>query len=91
MEKEEKLKKAKGKLDISLNVHDLAGRALHFIEERDRIALFMFFDANAHFALVDFVDSRGYTLLHMACFKNYFEIGEAIVERAKQEVTDEKF
>ena len=38
-------------------------------------------------AISDLVDKDGYTLLHMACFKNKTRTVHALLNRAKQELT----
>lgn len=45
-------------------------------------------EQNASIPLVDLADARGYTLLHMACFKNLEEIAIRLVEKAHSIVTE---
>lgn len=37
---------------------------------------------NSSFPIVDIIDSRGYTLLHMACFKNIEDMAYALIDKA---------
>lgn len=57
------------------------------IENRDKLQLMRFLDQNSSIPLTDLVDQRGYTLMHVACFKNLEEIGFKLMEKAKQAVT----
>ena len=41
-------------------------------------------------SIVDIIDVRGYTLLHMACFKNLDEIGNLLIQRAHETVTEKQ-
>lgn len=50
---------------------------MQLINENDRILI------------IDMIDSRGYTLMHIACFKNYEELALKFMERAYQ-TADEK-
>lgn len=45
-------------------------------------------DNNQVVPIVDIIDARGYTLLHMICFKNVEEMAYAILERVNQVFTD---
>jgi ankyrin repeat protein len=73
-----------------MKINELASRAFHYIEDRDKLGLFRFLDQNANIAIVDYIDTRGYTLLHMACFKNFSDIGIAIMLRARESITGEQ-
>jgi hypothetical protein len=71
----ESLKKLrKSRVDQHL-VREVSERAFHFIESRDKISLMREIEKNPAVSIVDIVDHRGYSLLHMACFKNLEEIG----------------
>jgi hypothetical protein len=76
--------------NVSLKINELASRAFHYIEDRDRYGLFKYLNANANIAIIDYVDTRGYTLLHMACFKNYSDIGIAIILKARESIIGEQ-
>jgi len=45
-------------------------------------------EKNPAVSIVDIIDHRGYTLLHMACFKNLEEIGIKLMQRAHETVTE---
>lgn len=45
-------------------------------------------EKNPVVSIVDIVDHRGYTLLHMAAFKNLEEIGTKLMQRAVETVTE---
>jgi len=34
--------------------------------------------------MVEMTDQKGYTLIHMACYKNSFLIGQSLIMRAKE-------
>jgi ankyrin repeat protein len=36
-------------------------------------------EKNPAVSIVDIIDHRGYTLMHMACFKNLEEIGQVLM------------
>jgi hypothetical protein len=38
-------------------------------------------DANSTIPIVDVIDSRGYTLMHMICFKNIEEMGVFLLDK----------
>ncbi len=42
-----------------------------------------FLEKNPKINIIDLIDHRGYTALHLACFKNLEVIVEYLVERAK--------
>jgi len=39
---------------------------------------------------VDLVDDRGYTALHLACFKNFEDLVSVIIQKAKETITDKE-
>jgi len=41
-------------------------------------------------SIVDIIDHRGYTLMHMAAFKNLEEIGAKLMQRALDTVTEKQ-
>ena len=84
----ESLKKLKqSRLDQN-KIKEISEKAFQIIENRDKLGLNRFLDQNASVPLVDIIDARGYTLMHMACFKNLEEIGLKLMDRAIETVTD---
>ena len=57
------------------------------IENRDRFGLVRFFDTSLSVPLVDLVNDKGYTALHLACFKNFEAIATVIAEHVKETIT----
>lgn len=57
------------------------------IESRDRFGLVRFFDTSLSVPLVDLVNDKGYTALHLACFKNFEDIATVIAEYVKETIT----
>ena len=47
-------------------------------------------DNNSSVPIVDLIDSRGYTLMHMICFKNIEDMGVFLMEKVVQTVTKEQ-
>jgi hypothetical protein len=45
------------------------------------MALMRLLDNNSSIPIVDIIDSRGYTLMHMICFKNIEEMGVFLMEK----------
>lgn len=84
----EKLKKTR----IEQNrLRELSDKAFTYLENKDKIGLSRFIDQNSNsgVALVtDFINIRGFTLLHMACFKNLEEIAARLVEKAQNQAID---
>lgn len=56
-------------------VREVSERAFQFIEARDKLSLMREIEKNPAVSIVDIIDHRGYTLLHVAAFKNLEEIG----------------
>ena len=50
------------------------------IESRDRLGLVRFFDTNLSVPLVDLVNEKGYTALHLACFKNFEDMARVVID-----------
>ena len=69
---------------------DLIESAFLHVENRDRQALMRLLDNNSSIPIVDIIDSRGYTLMHMICFKNIEEMGVFLMEKVNQTVTKEQ-
>jgi ankyrin repeat protein len=72
-----------------LKQKELTERVFSYIEQRDRLGLLRCLETNSTIPLVDIVDQRGYTALHMACFKNIAEIVECLLEKAKELITEQ--
>ena len=53
------------------------------MERRDKEGLMKCLETNSKVSIKDIIDHRGYTLLHLACFKNLDEIAIFLVKRAK--------
>lgn len=68
----EKLKKSR---TGQSKVRDVSEKAFYYMENRDKMGLIRLLDNNMSVLITDIVDSKGYTLMHMACFKNLEEIG----------------
>ena len=79
----ESLKKLRKTRMDQAKVKEVSDKAFQIIENRDKVGLIRFLDQNASVPIIDIVDARGYTLLHMACFKNLEEIGTKIMDRAQ--------
>lgn len=47
-------------------------------------------DNNSSIPIVDIIDSRGYNLMHMICFKNIEEMGVFLMDKVNQTVTKEQ-
>jgi len=60
------------------------------IEQRNMQGLMKEIEKNPAVSVVDIIDHRGYTLMHMACFKNLEEIGHALMQRALDTVTEKQ-
>ncbi len=60
------------------------------IEHRDKNALMKELEKNPAVSIVDIIDNRGYTLMHMACFKNLDEVGALLMQKALDTVTDKQ-
>lgn len=67
-----------------LKQKELTEKVMSLIEQRDRLGLIRCIDNNVSVPLVDIVDSRGYTALHMACFKNFLELVECLLLKAQE-------
>ncbi len=52
------------------------------------MALVRLLESNQSIPIVDLIDHKGYTLLHIACFKNIEDIVLAVIEIAKECITD---
>ena len=53
------------------------------VDKRDRKGLMNCLEQNSKVSIKDIIDHKGYTLLHLACFKNLDEIAYHLVKRAK--------
>ncbi len=82
----ESLKKLKQARQDSSKVREVSERAFQLIEARDKLGLTRFLDQNASVSVIDLVDSRGYTLMHVACFKSLDEIAVKLMDRAIESV-----
>jgi len=71
-------------------VKEVSERAFSFIEAKDKLSLMREIEKNPAVSIVDIVDHRGYTLLHMAAFKNLEEIGMKLMQRATETVTEKQ-
>lgn len=69
-------------------LRDVSERAFQCIENRDKTGLLKLMEQNLTIALVDIIDHRGYTLLHMICFKNLEDMAADLFEHAKKLITD---
>lgn len=49
------------------------------LEKRDKEQFFICLEQNPSISIKDIIDSKGYTMLHIACFKNLDEIAYYIV------------
>ena len=58
-------------------------QVFQLIEQKDRLSLERFLDMSLKVPLVDLVDHRGYTALHLACFKGFDEIAKILIEHVK--------
>ena len=57
------------------------------MEKRDKDGLLKCLENNPKVQIKDILDHRGYTLLHLACFKNLDEMAYHLVKRAKLTMT----
>jgi ankyrin repeat protein len=57
-----------------------------FIENRDTHGLQLFLD-HSHVPITDIKDKRGYSLLHMASYKDFDDVLLALLNRAKKQYT----
>jgi len=71
-------------------IASITEKVFNLIEGRDRLGLVRFFDTNLSVPLVDLVNEKGYTALHLASFKNFEDIARVIVDYAKETITDEQ-
>jgi hypothetical protein len=55
----------------------------NLIENRDKQSLLRLLDQNPSIPITDIIDNRGYTLMHMVCFKNIEDIGLSLMDKAK--------
>ena len=67
---------------------EVTDRAIYLIENRDRTGLLKCLETNNKILLKDLVDHRGYTLLHLACFKNLEDIAVSLVHHAKKTMSE---
>ena len=63
---------------------EVTDRSIYMIESRDRLGLLKCLESNSKILLKDLVDHRGYTLLHLACFKNLDDIAVTLIQVAKR-------
>lgn len=61
----------------------MTDRVFTFIDSRDRLGLERFLSTGLTLPLVDLVDSRGYTALHLAAFKGFDDIAETVIGNVK--------
>lgn len=66
----------------------MTDRAIYLIESRDRLGLLKCLESNSKILLKDLVDHRGYTLLHLSCFKNLEDIGVSLIQVAKNSMSE---
>ena len=71
----ESLKKIRQSRLDTHKVKEVTERAFQFVENRDKHGLIKLLEECPQIPIVDLVDQRGYTLLHMVCFKNLEEMG----------------
>lgn len=57
-------------------------QAFNFVEDRDAKNLIRHIIANPLISMVSMFDEKGYSLMHMACFKNDEECAFKLMERA---------
>lgn len=67
---------------------EVTDRAIYLIESRDRLGLLKCLETNKKIFLKDLVDHRGYTLLHLSCFKNIDDIAVSLIQVAKKTMTE---
>ena len=71
-------------------VQQVTESCFQHIEQRNLHGLKKEIEKNPAVSIVDIIDHRGYTLLHMACFKNLEEIGQMLMQRALDTVTEKQ-
>lgn len=65
---------------------ELSDKAFKLLEDKDKIGLSRFIDQNSNSGgafVTDFINIRGFTLLHMACFKNLEDMAIRLIEKAQ--------
>lgn len=75
----------------SNRIKELSEKAFNLLEAKDKIGLSRFIDQNSsqgQALVTDYINARGFTLLHMACFKNLEDIAIRLIEKAQVQVTD---
>jgi hypothetical protein len=87
---QESLKKIKKSRVDQNRLREVSERAFQFVENRDRAGLVRHFEQNQTVPIVDMVDHRGYTLMHMICFKNLEELALEVIEVVKQRITEKQ-
>lgn len=45
-------------------------------------------DSNKSIPIIDIIDNKGYTLMHMICFKNLEDIGLHLIDLVKETVVE---
>lgn len=77
----------KSRLD-QIRLKEVTEETFRMIEKRDKHGFLRSLDSNSSIPIIDIIDSRGYTLLHMACFKNLEEIAYAVMDRALESIKE---
>jgi hypothetical protein len=67
---------------------EITDRAFLFVENRDKNGLMKHLDMHPSVPIIDMIDHRGYTLMHMVCFKNLEVMGLHLMEKVKQTITE---
>ncbi|CDW75651.1 dhhc zinc finger domain containing protein [Stylonychia lemnae] len=80
----ESLKKIKKSRQDQMKMREVSEKAFQLIETRDKMGLMRFLDQNQTVPIIDLVDARGYTLLHMICFKNIEDLIYPLMEKVQQ-------
>jgi ankyrin repeat protein len=82
----EHMQHVKNSREIQEKNKELSLKAFTFLEAKDKIGLFRFIEQISNYGkgmqLIDIINERGFTLMHMACFKNLEEIAIRLLEKA---------
>jgi hypothetical protein len=77
----------KTRLD-QIKLKEVTEDVFRLIDKRDKNGIIRTLESNSSIPIIDIVDSRGYTVLHMCCFKNLEDITNAIMEKALETVKE---
>ena len=71
-----------------IKLKEVTEDVFRLIDKRDKSGIMRTLESNSSIPIIDIVDSRGYTILHMCCFKNLEDITNAVMDKALESVKE---